>query len=502
MVTNHSDLAGRCTDAITISIFHNRKDLEIPIYDLTNILSRFCPNHTLHYQRTNIKNGMNLIVIGVKDNIIDLENHADELSSELELLLLTNESLEHLLITHGLVALVEAINADVGIVGGDLSSLDISKGSDRGKTTVLSKSDGSSLKSLSESSDSVLLRTNDLLRSLLNLNRASNLARTTTVDDTVVADEVTSDAHGIVERSLGLLDSHVVTTAHENGDGLGVRAVLDQEHGVLLCTEGLLVDAAGSTELGGGELLEAGHDVSAGGEGEQLELDTADPTHGGKVVLEEKVVGLIVEAPLAEDDISTGVLAELDHVDEVLLLGLVESLEGLGRGDLESVLGLGLGGLEGAGQEGDLDVLVVLLHLGVGEVLAEHKTVHEHGVLKLGANLALHLDEVEVDVLALNISDSENSINGDLSHLALATVDDLGAESGHGSVDEARTILGPVHLLRDLLEVSDSEVAGSLITAGNGDGVDATLQQLASLLKERASEHSDTSGTITDFRVL
>ena len=44
----------------------------------------------------------------------------------------------------------------------------------------------------------------------------------------------------------------------------------------------------------------------------------------------------------------------------------------------------------------------------MGKVLVDKDTVNELGVLDRAADLALHLDEVEVDIAALEIGDGQN----------------------------------------------------------------------------------------------
>jgi len=44
-----------------------------------------------------------------------------------------------------------------------------------------------------------------------------------------------------------------------------------------------------------------------------LDLRSSNPTNGGKIVLHEKMVGLVVESPLTDDEVGSGVF---DPVDE------------------------------------------------------------------------------------------------------------------------------------------------------------------------------------------
>lgn len=124
--------------------------------------------------------------------------------------------------------------------------------------------------------------------------------------------------------------------------------------------------------------------------------------------MHEQVVGLIIEAPLAEDDVSTGVLDLLDHIVEVVLFHLLELLVVFNGLDLDTVLGLGLWGLEGAGQNANLSVFDLLLHGRVGEVLVNNDTFNELGVLDSTTALGDDLNQVEVDILTVKVSDVEH----------------------------------------------------------------------------------------------
>jgi len=65
---------------------------------------------------------------------------------------------------------------------------------------------------------------------------------------------------------------------------------------------------AGATKLLGGKLREPGHDAGASGHGQQFDLHTPHPPHGRQLVHQQQVVGLIVEAPLADDQGGPGIL--------------------------------------------------------------------------------------------------------------------------------------------------------------------------------------------------
>ena len=89
---------------------------------------------------------------------------------------------------------------------GHLSTLDIGQGVDRAQTRVLGKSERNSVQSLSKGSHGVLLNRGDLVGLLGNGDRGADLSGSTSVDNSVVLDQVSDNTNGIVQRPLGLVD--------------------------------------------------------------------------------------------------------------------------------------------------------------------------------------------------------------------------------------------------------------------------------------------------------
>ena len=167
------------------------------------------------------------------------------------------------------------------------------------------------------------------------------------------------------------------------------------------------------------------------------------------------------------------------------------------------MLGLGLGRLEGAGEDEDLGIGDFLLHLRVREVFVDNDTSHEGSVFQAAASLSDDLDVIKVNVSALQVSDGEHSLDSDVGHVILALADDLGAESGDGTLSEELVIvLLDVDLLLNLVNALNSNVTSSLEAVGNLQGVATLVEEFLSLVKEGAGQNDDTSGTVTDLIVL
>lgn len=204
-----------------------------------------------------------------------------------------------------------------------------------------------------------------LVSFLLEVDGAGELGGSASYNNSVVLNHVSDDAESIMDGSVGLVDHHTGRTSHQNGDGSGSLELLDDQHLVVVGTELDFSDLSGLSELLGGDFLESGDDSGSGGDGDELDIDSTKPSDGGEVVLEEEMVGLVVEAPLTHGDVGARVLDLLDHVSEVVLFLLDHLLVVLTGLDNDLVLVLEFGGLEGASQDANLSVGDFLLHLGV-----------------------------------------------------------------------------------------------------------------------------------------
>jgi len=126
------------------------------------------------------------------------------------------------------------------------------------------------------------------------------------------------------------------------------------------------------------------------------------------------MVRLIVEPPLADDQVSTTVLDSLDHVRKLLLFVLPEFVVLLDAGDIELVLRLRPGWLKRASEDGKLGIFDPARHLGVGHVLVQEHTLDEGYIVERTTDFAVDFDQVERDVFALHIRYLEYCIDGDL----------------------------------------------------------------------------------------
>ena len=419
------------------------------------------------------------------------------------MLLLGHDRLVDALLAHVSSSLMVSIDADERVLSADLLLAQLANIIDWVVTGVLGKSERDFFESVGKSAHCVLLDTTDLVSLLRNSDGASELSGTTATDNVGILDHVTDDTDGVVKATLGFITDRLGATTDHYRHGLRVLTVFDENNFVTRRAVANLFDATGSAEFLGSDLLEAGNDARARRDGEKLDLDTTNPTHGGKLVLHEQVVGLVVEAPLAENGSGARIFNALHHIGEVVLLHLLKFLVVSGALDLKAVLGLGLRGLERAREDADLGVLNLLEHLGVGELLVKNDALNEAGVFDGATSLGDDLDEVEVDVMTLEVSNVENGLQGEVSVVLLARADDLGAKGGLSALSQfGMIILEDVKLLLDLVDLFHGNVASGLETIRNFERVDALIQKFLGLLEDGTGEHNDTSGAIADLIVL
>lgn len=212
---------------------------------------------------------------------------------------------------------------------------------------------------------------------------------------------------------------HLVASANEDSDRTAVGTFFNDQHLLSCCAKSHLAHTTSSTKLLCAQILKSRHDTAIGGNCNQLDLGTTDPSDGGQLVLKEQVVGLIVETPLTDDEVGSRILQLLNHLSEFVLLVFLELLELLDRSDIELMLGFGLRRLEGAGQDGQLGILYLIGHLGVREILVDDNTIYEQRVLEGTTDFAIHLDQFEVNVPALQIRNRQHGIHGDLGELVM-----------------------------------------------------------------------------------
>ena len=157
----------------------------------------------------------------------------------------------------------------------------------------------------------------------LEMEGTGHLGGAAAVNDLIAFNQVADGAKGVVNTASGFVNDLVAAATNEDGQGLGFGAFLDDQHTFVSGTEMEFFDLAGISELLRLDFLETGNNAGASGHGDELDVMTSHPTDGGEFVLKKKMVGLVVETPLAQGDRGAGVLHGLDHIYKVFLFLLI-----------------------------------------------------------------------------------------------------------------------------------------------------------------------------------
>lgn len=97
-----------------------------------------------------------------------------------------------------------------------------------------------------------------------NSYRAAYFSSTSTIYDSVVNDHITDCADSIVQRALGLVHDHLVTSPDKDRHSTRVGAFLDDEHLVPSRTEGYFTNNTSLAQLFGSQVFEARYDTAVG----------------------------------------------------------------------------------------------------------------------------------------------------------------------------------------------------------------------------------------------
>ena len=219
--------------------------------------------------------------------------------------------------------------------------------------------------------------------------------------------------------------------------------------------------------------------------------------------MHEEMVSLVIETPLAEDDVGTRVLNFLNHISEIFLLHGVQFFVVLGGFNFETVLGLWFWWLEWASEDQDLSVSDLLLHLRMGEIFIKNDTLDELRILESSTSLGDDFNEIEVDIFSLQISNSEDGLHGQVGEMLLALRYNLRSESGHGALPEVLVIiLEDVKRLLNLIELFDGDITSCFKTISDLKWVKTFIEKLLGLIENGSSQYDNTGRSITNFVIL
>lgn len=111
------------------------------------------------------------------------------------------------------------------------------------------------------------------------------------------------------------------------------------------------------------------------------------------------------------------------------------------------------------------------------DLLVKHNSFNKLSVFEGPANLACDLDVFKINIFSIEISDGENGLNSDLSHVALLRRDHLGPKCSHSALNKLFVIvLLNIEFLCNFFDSSDSNIAGFVKSIGDFQGMDALFK--------------------------
>lgn len=196
-------------------------------------------------------------------NIVDLQDHLDQLRGQRQLLLLRVESFDNILDLHVVCALLHRVDAQPRILLGQLSRFQVGHRLNRRQTRVLRERNRdrvlneqvaiSSVKSIatlnyqgiSKRSVRVLFQRADSVGFGGHGQRTRDFSSTAAVHNSIVLDQISHHAQCVVQRPLRFVDDHLIAAANQYGHCPSVGAILDDQHAVLGGAEHDLFHSAG-----------------------------------------------------------------------------------------------------------------------------------------------------------------------------------------------------------------------------------------------------------------
>mmetsp|Transcript_12843 Transcript_12843/g.27283 ORF Transcript_12843/g.27283 Transcript_12843/m.27283 type:complete len:410 (+) Transcript_12843:254-1483(+) len=374
---------------------------------------------------------------------------------------------------------------------------------DRTQSRILRERQGNIIESIGKGADGILIDTGHGVGMLGHGDGTGDFGGASAVHDAIVFDEIAHHAHGIVEGTFGFVHDHFVPTADEDGDGIGIGTVFNDEHAFFGIPEGYLAHQSGFAQLFRTQFREARDDPPSRGNGNVFDLHTAHPSYRGQIVLQQEVVGLVIESPLTNDQIGTTILYLLHHLFEIILFLLIQLLIRLLGINVQLMLRLGLGWFERTCQNAHLGIFNGFAHLRMRNILIDHDAIHKLGILQRTTGFALHANHIKVHIASIEVGHPQHGIDRNLRHFAFVLVNNLRTQRRHGRRHQRfHVVLRKFHPIRNGIQPFDRHVRRLFVPLGDSHGMDAAREQLLGLFEQRSGEDDDAGGAVTDFVVL
>mmetsp|Transcript_24910 Transcript_24910/g.36824 ORF Transcript_24910/g.36824 Transcript_24910/m.36824 type:complete len:213 (-) Transcript_24910:1114-1752(-) len=189
-----------------------------------------------------------LLILPHCNDIIYLQYHLYHLCRKTDLFLLSNQSLKDTSVLHVRCAISVLVCRTVQLKSNQWISLlhltrfRCSQFMNGIQTTIFCQSHWDIIQCICKRPNSELVDSHDSFSVRTYSKRASDLSGTTTVNNTIILNEIADDTHSIMEGTLSFLDNHFISTTNQYRNSVGIGTVLNDKHALLGITKGNLTN--------------------------------------------------------------------------------------------------------------------------------------------------------------------------------------------------------------------------------------------------------------------
>ncbi|KUG20120.1 hypothetical protein ASZ90_010143 [hydrocarbon metagenome] len=305
------------------------------------------------------------------------------------------------------------------------------------------------------------------------------------------------DADRVPDRAIHLRNDVLGAAAEDDGDRLRIPALRDEDH--ILARDLPLLDKPRFSKLPGRDGVNGPHDRAAGRTGEFLHIALLDAAGGEDPRPCKVVLGEVIDALLAEEDVCAALDDMVDDGPNHLLLFVDESLELVGAADPDLGIDPGLLELDRGVQEQDPGGLDLFGHAGVDTLLLDHHAVDDLGVLNGSPDLLLDPDVPVIDASVL-ARDHTDGFYGEVAEFLLRPFGSLAGHGGRCDLFEHAGVVR-VHPHRVFFEDLLRPLYRLPVSLRNDGRVDVLLDEVFGLLQKLACKHDGGGGPVADLLI-
>mmetsp|Transcript_30051 Transcript_30051/g.103833 ORF Transcript_30051/g.103833 Transcript_30051/m.103833 type:complete len:565 (-) Transcript_30051:9-1703(-) len=447
-----------------------------------------------------------------RDEVVDLEDHADALGGEVQRGCVDEERLDHILLVHVRDDAVLDVDAGVDLAAA-VPLAQLGDDVDGVQAGVFGQRVWDHLQCLRKRGHAVALHARHRLGEVGELQAGLDLRCASTGDDEAFLHERPHDAERVVDAAVRLLQDQLVRPAHQDGHReAGPRHADALDDLLVRPGHAHLVHELGGAQLLRGHVVDVGHGQQAQRVGDEFDLAALDvrdahDAHLGQEMQREVVVRVAKDRFLDEQNVAPRLFDLLAEAEDVLALLAQEAVHGRVIRNDNIVLHVCLRCAQAELDQANLR----LFHArrparGLAHALREDDAVDELRVVDGAAELLHNLDVRQVHRRDTRVRrrahHGQDGVDGDGRQRVRVLRHDLRRQARHDGVDQRRPVLqrhGPRNrVLEDALRL----VGGEHERLSDGRRVQALCQQLVARVEQRPRDDAHRCRAVARLNVL